>query len=294
MTTDYVTSLGDPEPYLRRIAEAGFTHVHWCHEWNTEYFYPPDEMKKFGKLLEAFDLELLDLHAPHGLGWGWGSPDEAERRRAVELLRNRIDLTSELSGGALVLHLPEKPGAPFDADKLLDALCRTLDEIEPATRGSGIAIALENLEFDSFEGISRLFSEYDPDFLGLCYDSGHGNIFGGDFAEIDGYPGARNPFYRNFDPGGESGLDHLERCKDRLVSVHIHDNDGRSDRHDLPFSGTVDWPRLARILAASSYRGCVSLESNMRGLDIDEGLFLDQAHRAASELTRMIETARSG
>ena len=30
MTSDYVPASGCPEPYLRSIAAAGFTHVHWC------------------------------------------------------------------------------------------------------------------------------------------------------------------------------------------------------------------------------------------------------------------------
>ena len=29
VTTDFVTSQGNPEPYLRLAAEAGFTHVHY-------------------------------------------------------------------------------------------------------------------------------------------------------------------------------------------------------------------------------------------------------------------------
>ncbi len=35
VATDFNGSGGDPEPALRRIAEAGFTHLHWCHQWNT-------------------------------------------------------------------------------------------------------------------------------------------------------------------------------------------------------------------------------------------------------------------
>ena len=37
ITSDYFQSAGDALPYLQRIAEAGFTHVHWCHEWATDY-----------------------------------------------------------------------------------------------------------------------------------------------------------------------------------------------------------------------------------------------------------------
>lgn len=298
MTTDYVTYLGDPEPYLRRIADAGFTHIHWCHEWNTDYIYSREEVKRIGKLLDSTGLRLLDLHAPHGTGRGWGSPDEAKRRSAVELVKNRIGMTADLSGGAVVLHLPDPrnspdhPGVQPVSGSFGEALHRSLGEFEMEVRGSGVVIALENLGIESMEGIALLFEEYSPEFLGLCYDSGHGNICGGNFFIPDGHP--RTGETPDPDPGAgsEPGLDFLDRVRDRLVSVHIHDNDGKKDLHDLPFSGTVDWPGLSALLAASSYRGCVSLESNMRGLDIDEELFLDRARWAAAKLTRMIDAVR--
>ena len=33
VNTDILSSTGDPEMVLRLIAEAGFTHLHWCHHW---------------------------------------------------------------------------------------------------------------------------------------------------------------------------------------------------------------------------------------------------------------------
>ncbi|KKN76715.1 hypothetical protein LCGC14_0366860, partial [marine sediment metagenome] len=40
-------------------------------------------------------------------------------------------------------------------------------------------------------------------------------------------------------------------------------NDGSGDQHNLPFSGTVDWPRLVRTIAESSYVKPLSLEVTM-------------------------------
>jgi sugar phosphate isomerase/epimerase len=267
MTTDYVAYLGDPGPYLRRIAETGFTHVHWCHEWNTDYLYSDEEVAQAKALLRELDLDLLDLHASNGVGRSWGSLLEEERSVGVKLIRNRIDMTARLSGRAIVLHLPPKPHSPVELDRFWASVCRSLDELEPHALRASVRIALENMEDDRFDGIERLFSRYGRQFLGLCYDSGHGNI-------------------------GGRGLDHLERFSDRLVSIHLHDNDGRIDHHNLPFTGTVDWPRLARLIADSSYDGCMSLESNMRGQDIEERLYLRQAYEAGSAVARLIETER--
>ena len=63
MTTDYFADTGSAEPYLRRIAEAGFTRVHWCHEWNSDYLYSGDEVRQIGRWLDECGLKMLDLHA---------------------------------------------------------------------------------------------------------------------------------------------------------------------------------------------------------------------------------------
>ena len=59
MTSDYRTSQGCPELYLRKIAVAGFTRVHWCHEWNSDYLYSNREITQIGKWLDEFGLKLI-------------------------------------------------------------------------------------------------------------------------------------------------------------------------------------------------------------------------------------------
>lgn len=81
--------------------------------------------------------------------------------------------------------------------------------------------------------------------------------------------------------------------KDRLISVHLHDNNGRSDEHKLPFTGTIDWEKVVAILSASAYTKCISLESSMRNAGIaDEGTFLAKAFDAGSRLSSMLTAAR--
>jgi len=50
---------------------------------------------------------------------------------------------------------------------------KSLDEIEPFARERGVRIAIENGDFNA---IRLLLSEYAADYLGLCYDSGHGKL----------------------------------------------------------------------------------------------------------------------
>ncbi|MDH3675082.1 MAG: TIM barrel protein, partial [Anaerolineae bacterium] len=103
----------------------------------------------------------------------------------------------------------------------------------------------------------------------LCCDSGHANI------------------------GGDR-MDRLEPLKDRLLAVHLHDNDGASDQHNLPFDGTIDWSRLARLIAESSYAKCVNLEVKIHNTGIEEEpIFLQKAFETGTTLTSMIEKYRT-
>ena len=109
LTSDYVSCTGDPLPALACISRAGFSHVHWCHEWNTKHIYSREEIDSIGREFRGLGLKLLDLHAPHGTGMGWGSTDFAERKSSLALISNRIHMTGALGGVAVIVHIPAGP-----------------------------------------------------------------------------------------------------------------------------------------------------------------------------------------
>lgn len=258
VTTDYARDTGDPSPYLRRIADAGFSHVHWCHHWNTDFLYSTWEIGQIRRWLTDYGLRLCDLHGAVGPEKDWASPREYARLSGVELVQNRMETAARLGGETIIMHVPKEPGNLH--------LERSLQEIEPFARARGVRIALENT--GNFDVIEELLARYDASYLGLCYDAGHGNVSG-------------------------AGLERLAMLKDRLISVHLHDNDGSSDQHMLPFSGTVEWRRLARIIGMSAYAGPVSLEVSMVNAGIqNERAFLKAAHEAGTQLHQMIDEAR--
>jgi sugar phosphate isomerase/epimerase len=267
MTTDYRRGVGDPSPYLRRIAAAGFTHVHWCHQWNTDFLYDLVEVEQIERWLHETGLRLLNVHGSDGPEKCWYSPEEYRRQAGVALVRNRLELAARLGGTVVIMHTGEPEGdvpGPNWAP-----LCRSLDALEPDARTLGVRIAVENgSEPGSWRTIERLLAAYSPDFVGLCYDSGHGNI-------------------------GDTGLGPLSRLAARLIAVHLHDNDGIADQHRPPFTGTVDWPRLAAILARSPYRRePVNIETVMSSADgDDEHSYLAGVRSAAVRLHELIGAA---
>ena len=236
ITTDFLGGTGCPAPRLKAIAEAGFTHLHWCHQWNTDFLYGKPELEQIAKWLKEYGLRLLDIHGSAGREKCWFSLEEYERKAGVELVANRIVMLHDLEGeGSLVMHAPCKKNRPDqDIPKITAqyaAVRRSLDELMPILEKYGVRLAVENMASDTFELLADLMKDYPEKLLGITYDSGHGNIAEG------------------------KGLDYLEPLKHRLQALHLNDNDSSGDQHQPPFWGTVDWKRVARLLANSSYKG---------------------------------------
>ena len=137
---------------------------------------------------------------------------------------------------------------------------RFLDCLAPMAKEMGITMCIENL-YDSLGGhlvegpccnarkaverIDRMNDKYHAQVLGFCFDTGHGNLVGIDV--------------ENF----ITTLDY------RLKVLHIHDNDGASDLHQLPFTFTktrenlpsTDWDGFINGLRNIKFRGALSFET---------------------------------
>jgi sugar phosphate isomerase/epimerase len=270
IATDYAADRGDPSPYLEAIARAGFDHIHWCHHWNTDFLYSAHEIAQIRRWLDAFGLKLLDLHGSAGAEKAWMALEEYRRRAGVELVENRLRMTAELGGDAVVMHLPDLVNA---CESQWDQVRRTLDDLQPCTEETGVCIALENFGSnrpEDWQAVERVMRWYPAAAVGFCWDAGHAHI------------------------GAYDGLGHAERLAERLVVTHLHDNDGTGDQHRPPYDATLDWERLAGIVARSPYRKPLTLEVGMRASPIEEeGAFLRHCLAIAVKLEGLVAAARA-
>ena len=135
-----------------------------------------------------------------------------------------------------------------------------LDSIAPLAKEMGITICIENL-YDSVGGhlvegpccdakktaerIDSLNEKYGAEVLGFCFDTGHANLVGIDF--------------ENF----------ITMLGSRLKVLHIHDNDGIADLHQIPFTFTrtrenkssTDWEGFIRGLRTIHFDNVLSFET---------------------------------
>jgi sugar phosphate isomerase/epimerase len=212
-------------------------------------------------------LKLLNLHASHGKEKYWVSQVEYQRLAGIELVQNRIHMAAYLGADVVIVHVPSTQ-PPEARPKWLEQTRKSLDQVEPFALSHNVRLAVENMAHDDWQMLDTLLTEYDPEFLGLCFDSGHANLGGDAFS-------------------------HLERLKSRLIAVHLHDNDGAADQHCIPFTGSVAWEKLTEIIASSAYGRCANLEVMFRDSGYqDEAAFLEHAYAAGEQLNDLIESKR--
>ena len=259
IATDYrgeFRKIEDIEACLHEIAEAGFSHIHWCFEWIGEYIYSKAEMYQIREWMEKYGLKAKSLHASNGSNCGdakqkghyrkdYTSEMESNRIAGRELIENRVELAHIIGATEIVLHmyLPflDFQNKPESKEVFYRQVLRSLDELEPFCKERNVRICIENL-FEApgelqLEQFDLLFARYPKEFLGFCLDTGHANLVWGDsFIEVL-----------------------AERYKDRLFSIHMHDNKGWGDEpgcgdaHRLPGEGNIDWKRLMGVLRTSVY-----------------------------------------
>lgn len=135
-----------------------------------------------------------------------------------------------------------------------------LDSILPMAEKLGITVCIENL-YDSVgmhlvegpccdaekavERIERINDKYHAEVLGFCFDTGHANLVGIDMESF------------------------VTTLGSHLKVLHIHDNDGISDLHQIPFTFTktrenkssTDWDGFIRGLKNIDFHGTLSFET---------------------------------
>ena len=135
-----------------------------------------------------------------------------------------------------------------------------IDSIAPLAKEMGITICIENL-YDGIGGhlvegpccnakkaaerIDYFNDKYGAEVLGFCFDTGHANIVGIDFERF------------------------ITTLGSRLKVLHMHDNDGISDLHQIPFTFTktrenlasTDWDGFIRGLRSIGFDKVLSFET---------------------------------
>ena len=264
-------ALTQEEPFAEFFAASrsfGFSHQELNHAITPEMLASVDPMQ----------LHVMSVHEPcpcqfprlerMARGFFMTSLDEALRSQAVEYTRGSVRLAHQLGATAVVIHSGEVPvgknlekrmralyldgeshsnefvelGERFARERsnaappYMDALRRSLLELADDAEQLGIHLGLENRDHYYEVPLPHELDELlalRPGTIEYWHDVGHSEKL------------------REF--GFYSQREWLERFSDRMVGIHIHDNDGEKD-HIAPGLGTVDWELVASFVPEQAIR----------------------------------------
>jgi len=163
------------------------------------------------------------------------SPMSQLRRAAVATAKDYLAAFKSIGVEAVTVHA-DWPTGLFTVDEAVAWQIESLAALVAEGAEIGIRIMYEaaTKQWDTAETMARVLDAV-PGLL--CHlDLGHCNLFGRDPAAT------------------------IDRFARRLHHVHVHDNDGRSDLHLPPGTGTIDWPAVFRALARAHYDRTLTLE----------------------------------
>jgi sugar phosphate isomerase/epimerase len=249
-----------PQERMRLIKEAGFSAVLllWADYFDKDY-------KQFPEYARNAGLNIENAHAPYmNANALW--EDTINGQAACNEIIACVEDCAAHGIPTLVMHPENKSGTetvelPTSFTIGIERIKRVIDAAEK----SNVNIAVENMSRPEY--LESIFTNIQSKKLGFCFDSGHCNVF-------------------------TPAVDLLSLYGDKLMALHLHDNDGVDDWHSLPFSGYIAWDEIAVKLNRFSYDGAIALEvGNKRFENIKEP---EEFLKIAVESVKKIDALRKG
>ena len=180
--------------------------------------------------------------------WRYPPHDETEELREQRMgwMKRAIRLTSKIGCKNWVIHMmmpygPDDSG--FNDEEFLKINLDFFRRLLPTAKENGVTICLENmpmkrLTYSTTEKTLEIIHMIDDENFKLCLDTGHEAVF------------------------GNSVGDAIRLAGKDLQVFHIHDNDGKGDRHWVPTTGVIDWNDVGAALKEIGFDGVFSLETS--------------------------------
>ncbi len=249
----------DPAAHLPVIAAAGFKCIELnCYLGSEDFPWDrPARVSELARISGDYGVEVYSVHAEGGIGGCRGGRSE---RVGVDLYKSYADLAAEVGAPVVVCHA--EPPDEQEGAAAVREFRSSLEDLSQHVLEMPCRYGLENLS-------SRLspaaqpgwISELDPGAFGFVFDNGHSNLAGTTDAC-------------------------LNSCNGLLCDLHLNDNDGKSDVHGIPGSGSFPWKGFMEKLESTGYVGPLMLEVEARDRQGELASVLNEAHSAVGMVRR--------
>ena len=198
---------------------------------NSPYFLP-EKLDRGGRLrlrrrLEGSGVRLI-LHAPEGMGII--NVQTAVREGCIERMKELVDFAEQVGAARITFHVGSSVPIVSCGERVLlhtiygdeyrHAFVTGLSRIMEYSRNR-VAICIENTTGFRYDFVQESLPEFLKDGVCLTWDIGHAN------------------YLKNTHP--ETDIDFFLAHLDRVKVVHLHDNHGSRDEHNIVGDGTVDF-----------------------------------------------------
>jgi sugar phosphate isomerase/epimerase len=218
------------EDIINLIKEAGFHSVMtWWEDIDGSKERQPGIIKKAGLKLENTHFNFKNVNSI------WENTIDGEE--IFNTYYSNIGDCRIYEIPTAVMHVTAGETPPPYNQLGLDRFKRLIEKAEK----DNINIALENVRNPEY--LDYIFESIKSDRLKFCYDSGHENCF-------------------------TPNMDFLSKYGDRLIALHLHDNDGFCDQHLFPFKGSVNWRYIMEKLKRLEYKGPLAFELDTQYFDV--------------------------
>jgi sugar phosphate isomerase/epimerase len=152
--------------------------------------------------------------------------DAEVRKASMQRFTATMEVAARLHPMTVVFHSGyEKWKYSLNMDIWVDRSLETWRTLAPMAREAGIRIAIENIFEDTPHNLARLMKELDDPTFGICFDTGHCNLF----TSVD-----QTEWFEILGP--------------YINELHLHDNDRTSDAHWPMGEGSFNFDGLFRTL----------------------------------------------
>jgi sugar phosphate isomerase/epimerase len=204
------------------------------HELNKQRVSTLNDIKASNNIEYSVHAPFADINI--------ASPSKPLLKAMLKRMKTSITLARELNAYAWVFHPGIKTGISsfYPGMDWLRNLKTTRLLVKIASE-YGVKIVIENVPepfpflMKSVEDFTRFYAEVDEE-IGLVLDIGHASLNG----QIERF---------------------LTTFKDRIVHMHLSDNDGKEDQHLGVGRGTIDWEKTADLMRRISYDRVAVIES---------------------------------
>lgn len=249
----------DPSVHLPSIAAAGFR----CIELN--FFFGSDDfpwdraaaVNDLRRVAQGAGVAVFAVHAEGGLGGYRGARTE---RLAVDLCKAYADLAAQLGAPVVTIHagldpVPDRATAVTRLRSSIEELARHVLEMPCRYGWENEPLGLSTAEH------LQWIRDLDPGTFGLVLDNGHSHIRGTTEA-------------------------YLEACEGVLCNLHLHDNNGKTDAHQLPGTGSFRWDGFRARLERCGYVGPLMIEAEMKSRSHELTTVLKEARESVDRIDR--------